>query len=118
MIKTIQSVEITKQQPYEQYEEHWPGTLKIRGIDIIKNEQFIKANDMFLAMTKVNKEQGLGEIESYPLADPGGGGAAARAPPQQDQFLSFSHTFSPKSVRVGGWRPPTGNPGSATVIHQ
>ena len=44
-------------------------------------------------------------------------------PPQQDpflSFLSFSHTFSPKSVRVGGWRPPTGrrppmgNPGSAT----
>ena len=55
-----------------------------------------------------------------PLADPGG--AAARAP-QQDQFLSFSHTFSPKSVRIGGWRPPpqrvgappTGNPGSATA---
>ena len=25
---------------------------------------------------------------------------------QQDPFLSFSHTFSPKSVRVGGWCPP------------
>ena len=35
-------------------------------------------------------------------------------PPQQVQFLSFSHMFSPKSVRVGGRRPPTGNPGSAT----
>ena len=39
-----------------------------------------------------------------PLADPGG--APRRPPPQQDQFLSFSHTFSLKSVRVGGWRPP------------
>ena len=29
-------------------------------------------------------------------------------PPPQDQFLSFSHTFSPKSVCVGGWHPPTG----------
>ena len=41
--------------------------------------------------------------------------------PQQDQFLSFSHTFLPKSVRIGGWCPPNGlapppmgNPGSAT----
>ena len=49
------------------------------------------------------------------------GGAAARAP-QQDQFLSFSHMFSLKSVCIGGWRPPPqwvgtppmGNPGSAT----
>ena len=48
-----------------------------------------------------------------PLADPGGGAAGTR-PPQQDPFLSFS----PKSVCVGGWRPPppTGNPGSATGI--
>ena len=29
-------------------------------------------------------------------------------PPQQDPFLSFLHTFLPKSVRIGGWRPPTG----------
>ena len=51
-----------------------------------------------------------------------GGGAPRRGPPpQQDQFLSFSHTFSPKSVRVRGWHPPNGsapppteNPGSAT----
>ena len=27
-------------------------------------------------------------------------------PPQQDPFLLFLHTFSPKSVHVGGWRPP------------
>ena len=39
------------------------------------------------------------------LADPGG---AAGAPPQQDQFLSFLHMFSPKSVRITGWHPPTG----------
>ena len=39
------------------------------------------------------------------LADPGGR-RGAHPPPQQDQFLSFSHTFSPKSVRVGGWCPP------------
>ena len=53
----------------------------------------------------------------------GSRGRRQHAPPQQDQFLSFSHMFSPKSVRVGGWRPPTGwrppppptgNPGSAT----
>ena len=43
-------------------------------------------------------------------------------PPQQDPFLLFSHTFSPKSIRVRGWHPPngpvpppTGNPGSATA---
>ena len=39
-----------------------------------------------------------------PLACPGA--APRRPPPQQDQFLSFSHTFSLKSVRIGGWRPP------------
>ena len=38
------------------------------------------------------------------LADPGG--CRWRAPPQQDQFLSFSHTFLPKSVCVRGWCPP------------
>ena len=45
-------------------------------------------------------------------------------PPQQDQFLSFLHTFLLKSVRIEGWRPPqrvsapsTENPGSATGIH-
>ena len=55
------------------------------------------------------------------------GAPPARAPsPQQDQFLSFSHTFSPKSVCIGGWcplptgwrPPPTGNPGSATASIQ
>ena len=41
------------------------------------------------------------------LADPGGRRRRARSPPpQQDQFLLFSHTFLPKSVRIGGWRPP------------
>ena len=29
--------------------------------------------------------------------------------------FSFSHTFSAKSAHIGGPRPPTGNPGSATV---
>ena len=51
-----------------------------------------------------------------------GGAAGAPPPPQQDPFLSFSHTFSPKSVHVGGRRPPppppTGNPGSATGNEQ
>ena len=37
-----------------------------RGIDIIRNEQFISSNEMFLAMTKTNKEKGLGDINSYP----------------------------------------------------
>ena len=49
------------------------------------------------------------------LADPGG--AAGARPPQQDPFLSFSHMFLPKSVCVGGRRPPTGNPGSATALN-
>ena len=40
------------------------------------------------------------------LADPGGAAVHAPPPPQQDQFLSFSHTFLPKSVCIGGWRPP------------
>ena len=39
----------------------------------------------------------------WSLADPGG---APRRPPQQDQFLSFSHMFLLKSVRIGGWPPP------------
>ena len=37
-----------------------------------------------------------------------GTGIVQCTPSQQDQFLSFLHTFLPKSVRVGGWRPPTG----------
>ena len=36
----------------------------------------------------------------------GSGGRRRRAPSQQDQFLSFSHMFSLKSVCVGGWCPP------------
>ena len=35
-------------------------------------------------------------MQDMTLADPGGA-AGARAP-QQDQFLSFSHTFLPKSM--------------------
>ena len=59
----------------------------------------------------------------------GSRGRYRRAPhptPQQDPFLSFSHTFLLKSVCVGGRRPPlpttgrrpnpTGNPGSATAL--
>ena len=42
-----------------------------------------------------------------PLADPGG--RRRRAPPQQDQFLSFSHMFLLKSVCVRGWCPPNGS---------
>ena len=42
----------------------------------------------------------------YPLADPGG--RRRHAPPQQDQFLSFLHTFSPKSVCVKVGAPPNG----------
>ena len=39
------------------------------------------------------------------LADPGGA-LLVHAPPQQDQFHSFSHMFLPKSVCIGGWHPP------------
>ena len=60
---------------------------------------------------------------SNALADPEG--RRRCAPPQQDQFLLFSHIFSPKSVHIGDWHPsewvgtpPMGNPGSATVMHQ
>ena len=34
--------------------------------------------------------------------------------PQQDPVLLFSHTYSPKSTRVGGHAPPKGNPRLAT----
>ena len=37
------------------------------------------------------------------LADPG------------ESIISFWHTFLPKSIRIGSWRRPNGNPGSATV---
>ena len=30
-------------------------------------------------------------------------------PPQQDPFLSFSHTFLLKNVCAGGWHPPNGS---------
>ena len=36
----------------------------------------------------------------------GGGGRAGHTPPPWDPILSFSHTFSLKSVRVGGPHPP------------
>ena len=39
----------------------------------------------------------------------GSRGAPRHVPPQQDQFLSFSHMFSPKSVRIRGWHPPNGS---------
>ena len=37
------------------------------------------------------------------------GGCCGHVPPQQDQFLLFSHMFSPKSVRFRGWCPPNGS---------
>ena len=36
------------------------------SIDITNNEMFLKANKMFIGMTKLKKENGLGDIESYP----------------------------------------------------
>ena len=33
-------------------------------------------------------------------------------PPQPDPILSFLHTFSPISARIGDWTLQTGNPGS------
>ena len=44
---------------------------KQRGIDLIKNKLFLRANMMFTAMTKANKEAGLGEVESYPPIEEG-----------------------------------------------
>ena len=44
-----------------------------------------------------------------------GGHCQCAPPPQQDPILSFSHTFLPKSAKVGGWcPPPMENPGSTT----
>ena len=37
-----------------------------RQIDIIKSDVFLKSNMMFQAMMKVNKEDGFGEVRSYP----------------------------------------------------
>ena len=51
---------------------------------------------------------------ALPLADPGGGAAGTCPPPQQDPFLSFSHTFLLKNVVSEVGTPPTGNPGSDT----
>ena len=36
----------------------------------------------------------------------GSGGVPLVHAPQQDPFLSFLHTFLPKSVHIGGWHPP------------
>ena len=52
---------------------------------------------------KCETTRSLKFLSTPSLADPGG---AAGARPQQDQFLSFSQMFLPKSVCVGGWRPP------------
>ena len=60
-----------------------------------------------------NKKSG----KTLPLADLGG---VPGARPLWDPILLFLHTFSPKSIRIRGprppmgARPPTGNPGSAT----
>ena len=43
------------------------------------------------------------------------GGCRRRAPPLRVQILSFWHTNFSKRSRLGSWRPPTGNPGSATA---
>ena len=50
----------------------------------------------------------------------GGGGVLDARHPLLDPILSFLHTFSLKSARIGGPRPPpppTGNPGSATEYY-
>ena len=44
---------------------------KTRGIDLIQNEIFIKSNDMFKAITAVNKQDGLGEVVSFPPIEDG-----------------------------------------------
>ena len=37
-----------------------------RSIDIIKNEQFIRANSIFQGVQQINKEKGFGDIKSIP----------------------------------------------------
>ena len=46
------------------------------------------------------------------MADPGG--APPAHAPLRVQILSFWHTNFSKCSHLGSWRPPTGNPGSAT----
>ena len=63
----------------------------------------------------------LSIIYKFTITLAGPGGCHQHAPPQQDPFLLFSHTFLPKSVCIGGRCPPTGqhprtgNPGSTTA---
>ena len=83
-------------------EPRWLTVSKFRLEGIAKNISVL------LKLGEIETKDYL-KSETYSLADPG---APRRAPPQQDQFLSFSHTFSPKSVRIRGWHPPPPN-GSA-----
>ena len=39
---------------------------QIRSIDIIKNENFIHANEVFRGIQQINKSEGFGEIKSIP----------------------------------------------------
>ena len=47
------------------------STFKEQQIDIIKNELFVKCNDILKGFTNNKKEKGLGEMVSYPpIEDP------------------------------------------------
>ena len=73
----------------------------------LSHEDINKANFVLnLWGNKVLRGCGLLQKKFVCIFIGGSRGRRWRAPPQQDQFLSFSHTFSPKSVRIGGWRPP------------
>ena len=67
---------------------------------------------------KVDYNKSYNETVQNTVLDIGGsrGDMPGACHPLWDQILSFLHTFSPKSTRIGGPRPPMGNPGSATAL--
>ena len=67
-----------------------------RGIDIISNEKFIKANEIFQAITKEGKEEGRGQIDSKtPVSDADFSKLSSyfldnmRGPPNAKKLLEF-----------------------------
>ena len=89
---------VHQESPFYQYDIHLdPMTLILKpDLDMVK-------------MTHHTKNKVSMSRHSKILARTIGGsrgGATGACPPQQDQFLSFSHMFSPKCVCVRGWCPP------------
>ena len=73
------------------------------------NKRPLVTNDVLIVTTPETLKSDtlvLKSIRSPKLGIGGSrGGHRRRMPPQQDQFLSFLHTFLLKSVRIRGWHP-------------